>query len=170
MSFEQINSLSPELFKRYCGIKPDTFAYICEFVRNELRRTQKKSGRPCRLSVEDQVLLTLEYWREYCPQFHLAHGWGLSEPTVCRSIVTKVENVLKRCADFRLPGKKQLRESDNAIEVISSMRRKHLSNARQKTAVVHFGQEEEAHHQVASDRQPTDASCDFHPPQIGHDA
>jgi hypothetical protein len=117
MSFEQIKSLSPELFKRYCGIKPDTFAYICEFVRNELRRTQKKSGRPCRLSVEDQVLLTLEYWREYPTQFHLAKRWQLSEATICRTIV-KIENLLKNCADLKLPGKKVLQESENTFEFI----------------------------------------------------
>ena len=82
MSFEQIKSLSPEFFKRYCGVKLDTFAEICEFVRTELRRVQKKSGRPCKLSVADQVLLTLEYWREYPTQFHLAKRWQLSEATV----------------------------------------------------------------------------------------
>ncbi len=82
MSFAQIKSLSPELFKRYCGVKPDTFVKICEFVRDELRRVQKKSGRPCKLSVEDQVLLTLEYWREYPTQFHIAKRWQLSEATV----------------------------------------------------------------------------------------
>jgi len=138
MSYENTKVLSPAHFKRYCGVKPETFHRMCEFVRAELKGPQNKLGRPPKLANADQVLLTLEYWREYCPQFHLAHGWGLSEPTVCRSIVTKVENVLKRCADFRLPGKKQLRESDNAIEVILSVRRKHLSNARQKTAVVLF--------------------------------
>ena len=90
---------------------------MCEFVRAELKRTQKKPGRPPKLTIEDQVLLTLEYWREYRTQFHMAQRWGLSEPTVCR-IITKVENLLKRCADFRLPGKKQLRESDHQLEVI----------------------------------------------------
>lgn len=89
MSFEQIKSLSPEFFKRYCGVKPDTFAEICEFARTELRRVQKKSGRPCKLSVADQVLLTLEYWREYPTQFHLAKRWQLSEATVSRAPLSK---------------------------------------------------------------------------------
>jgi len=117
MSYEQIKSLSPELFKRYCGVKPNTFVHICEFVRDELRRTQKKSGRPCRLSVEDQVLLTFEYWREYPAQFHIAKRWQLSEATVSRTIV-KIENLLKHCADLKLPGKKVLRESENTFEFI----------------------------------------------------
>lgn len=117
MSFEQIESLSPELFKRYCGIKPDTFVKICEFVRDELRRVRKKSGRPCKLSVEDQVLLTLEYWREYPTQFHLAQRWRLSEATVSRTI-EKIENLLKNCRHLKLPGKKVLRESENTFEFV----------------------------------------------------
>ncbi len=117
MSFEQIKSLSPELFKRYCGVKPDTFAKLCEFVREQRTRVHKKSGRPCRLSVEDQVLLTLEYWREYPTQFHIAKRWQLSEATVSRTIV-KIENLLKHCADLRLPGKKALQESENTFEFV----------------------------------------------------
>lgn len=117
MSFEKIKSLSPELFKRYCGIKPDTFVEICGFVRDELRRVQNKSGRPCKLSVENQVLLTLEYWREYPTQFHLAKRWQLSEATVSRTVV-KIENLLKHCRDFKLPGKKVLRESENTFEFV----------------------------------------------------
>lgn len=117
MSYEQIKSLSAPHFKRYCGVKPQTFNRMCEFVRRELGRTQKKPGRPCKLSIEDQVLLMLEYWREYRTQFHIAQRWGLSEPTICRTI-TKIENILKQSPDFALPGKKRLRESDNIIEVI----------------------------------------------------
>ncbi len=114
---ENIKHLSPEKFKRHCGIKAETFRLICEFIRAELTRTQKKSGRPPHLSVEDQVLLTFEYWREYRTQFHIANSWGLSEPTVCR-IIRKTENILKKCSDFRLPGKKVLQESDHLFEVI----------------------------------------------------
>lgn len=117
MSFEQIKSLSPTQFKRYCGLKPDTFNRICDFIRTELRRSQKKPGRPPKLSIEDQELLMLEYWREYRTQFHIAKSWGLSEPTVCR-IITKLENILRKSPDFALLGKKALRQSDHVIKVV----------------------------------------------------
>jgi len=117
MSYENIKTLSPAHFKRYCGVKPGTFRRMCEVVRAERKRTQKKPGRPPKLAIEDQVLLTLEYWREYPTQFHMAQRWGLSEPTVWR-VITRVEDILKRRADFRLPGRKRLRESDNQIEVV----------------------------------------------------
>ncbi len=32
-------------------------------------------GRPPTLSIEDKVLLTFEYWREYRTQFHIANSW-----------------------------------------------------------------------------------------------
>ncbi len=117
MSYETIKHLSPEKFKRLCGIKPDTFRHVCQFVREELKRTQKKPGRPTFLSIEDQVLLTFEYWREYRTQFHIANSWNLSEPTVCRTI-RKIEDIFKRCSDFKLPGKKVLQAGENLFEII----------------------------------------------------
>jgi hypothetical protein len=117
MSDENIKALLPAHFKRYCGVKPETFQQMCEVIRAELKRTQTKPGRPPKLTIEDQVLLTPESWREYPTRFHMAQRWGLSEPTVWR-ILTRVENILKRCADFRLPGKKRLHESDNPIDMI----------------------------------------------------
>ncbi len=117
MSYENIKHLSPAKFKRHCGIKDDTFRHICTFIRDELNRTQKKPGRPPMLSIEDQVLLTFEYWQEYRTQFHIANSWGLSEPTVCR-IIRQIEDILKKCPDFRLPGKKVLQESEHLFEVI----------------------------------------------------
>ncbi|WP_217652003.1 helix-turn-helix domain-containing protein, partial [Hydrococcus rivularis] len=35
---------------------------------------QKKTGRPSKLSAEDQILMTLEYWREYRTYFHIGTG------------------------------------------------------------------------------------------------
>ncbi len=54
MSYEHIKHLSAEKFKRLCGIKLNTFRHICDFIRDDLRKTQKKSGRPPLLSVEDR--------------------------------------------------------------------------------------------------------------------
>jgi hypothetical protein len=52
------------------------------------------------LNVEDQLLVALEYWREYRSQFHISYELGLHETTVGR-IVRKVENVLIKCGKFR---------------------------------------------------------------------
>lgn len=79
---------------------------MVEVLRPHLARRGKR-GRQCKLSVEDQLLLVLEYWREYRTQLHIATSWGLSESAVCR-LLHKVENLLMASGKFRLPGKKQV--------------------------------------------------------------
>lgn len=117
MSYEQIKDLRPADFKRYCGVAPETFKRMVEVVSNRLTKTRRKAGRPPKLSVEDQVLLTLEYWREYRTLFHLATSWGLHESNVCR-IIRRVEAILTKSRAFRLPGKKVLQPADHQIEFI----------------------------------------------------
>lgn len=79
---------------------------MVEILRPDLDRRGKRGGQ-AKLSVEDQLLLVLEYWREYRTQFHIATSCGLSESAVCR-LIQKVETLLMRKGCFRLPGKKQL--------------------------------------------------------------
>ena len=61
MTYEQVKSLKPEDFKRLCGVRPDTFNEMVEVVRSHSQPKQK-TGRPGKFSLEDQLLMTLEYW------------------------------------------------------------------------------------------------------------
>lgn len=106
MTYKQLSQLKPGDFKRRCGIHLQTFEQMVEVLRPELDRTGKRGGQ-CKLGVEDQLLVVLEYWREYRTQFHIATTWGLSESAVCR-LIQKVESLLMKSGKFRLPGKKQL--------------------------------------------------------------
>jgi len=74
-------------------------------------------GRTPKLIREDQLLMTLMYWREYWTEFHIGLTYGVSEATVCRTI-KKIENVLMKSGEFRLPGRKALQPSDTVIEVV----------------------------------------------------
>ena len=74
-------------------------------------------GRTPKLIREDQLLMTLMYWREYRTEFHIGITYSVSEATVCRTI-RKIENVLMKSGEFRLPGKKALQPSDTLIEVV----------------------------------------------------
>lgn len=106
MTYEQLKHLKESAFKRRCGIHQETFEQMVAVLRPHLDRQGKRGGQ-CKLSVEDQLLLVLEYWREYRTQFHIATSWGLSESAVCR-LIHKVEKLLMSSGKFRLPGKKQL--------------------------------------------------------------
>lgn len=109
MSYEQILDLPSPEFKRLCGVHIATFGRRVEVLKPELVRTGKKGGQP-KLNVEDQLLVALEYWREYRTYFHIGNSWGIHESTVCQ-IVRKVENILIKSGVFRLPGKRELHSS-----------------------------------------------------------
>jgi hypothetical protein len=117
MSYEQVKDLRPADFKRYCGVEPGTFRRMVELVSRRLTKERRKTGRPPKLSVEDQVLLTLEYWREYRTLFHLATSRGLHESNVCR-VIRRVEDILTTSGAFKLPGKKKLQPADHRIEFV----------------------------------------------------
>jgi hypothetical protein len=117
MSYEQIKDLRPALFKRYCGVKPETFHKMVAVVSLHLSKMRVKTGRPPKLTVEDQVLMTLEYWREYRTFFHIARSWGIHESSVWRTI-RRVEDMLTKSKAFTLPGKKKLQLADHEIGFI----------------------------------------------------
>lgn len=116
MTYEQLKHLKPSAFKRRCGVQPNTFEQMVRLLRPHLDRSGKRGGQP-KLSVEDQLLLVLEYWREYRTQFHIGTSWGLSESAVCR-LIRKVETLLIQSGQFSLPGKKQLYQNAECWEVL----------------------------------------------------
>ncbi len=76
-----------------------------------------KGGPKRKLSVEDMLLLALEYLREYRTYFHVATNYGVSESQAQR-IHRWVEQALIQDERFHLPGRKQLLKSDCEFEVI----------------------------------------------------
>jgi hypothetical protein len=70
MTYEQVKSLKPEDFKRLCGLRLETFNQMLEVVRSPSLAKQK-TGRLSKLTLEDQLLMTLEHWREYRTYFHI---------------------------------------------------------------------------------------------------
>ena len=108
-------SLSAEKFKRKLGVKHSTY----ELMRSVLKireAAKKRSGRPPALSLDDQLVLTLSFWREYRTYFHLAEDWGVDESTVRRT-VERVEAALIKSEKFSLPGRKALRDTSE-LEVV----------------------------------------------------
>ncbi len=116
MLYEKLKKLSSANFKRYCGVERETFDKMCEIVRYKSSVQRLLDGRPPKLSIEDQVLLTLEYWREYRTMFHLGTSWSISESSVSR-IITRVEDILTQAEEFTLPGKRRTDLSPE-IEVV----------------------------------------------------
>jgi Helix-turn-helix of DDE superfamily endonuclease len=115
MQYTQLEQLSNGEFKRLCGVSRGTFGEMVEILRPQLDRSGKRGGQ-AKLSVEDQLLVTMEYWREYRTQFHIGVSWGVDETTVGR-IVRKVENILIKCGKFRLPSQRHLIKAGQELQV-----------------------------------------------------
>lgn len=106
MNYEAAQALSNSQFKRRFGVLRPTFNRMVKGLKTQLPQLPHP-GRPPSLSIEDQILVALEYWREYRTYFHIATDRGVSESTICRT-VHRVETRLMASGLFRLPGKKQL--------------------------------------------------------------
>lgn len=115
--YEKVSRLNKEEFRRLTGIKIETFQKMME-VLSEAEKTHKaRGGKPNTLSLEDRLLMTLEYLREYRTYFHVGQSYGVSE-SVCWRNCRWVEDQLIKSREFSLPGKKALLESENEFEVI----------------------------------------------------
>ena len=113
MRFLEVSKYGQQQFYRLTGVKREVF----DLMAQAISASRSGRGRPSTLSIADQLLLTLCYWREYRSQFHVASSFGVSEATVCRT-VKKVETALLKDQRFHLPGKKALHDGSLDLTVI----------------------------------------------------
>jgi hypothetical protein len=76
-----------------------------------------RGGRKNKLSIEDLLLMSLEYLREYRTYFHIGKSYGVSEGSAYKAI-RWVEDTLIKHPDFALPSHKALLKSDMDYEVV----------------------------------------------------
>jgi transposase len=117
MRYDQLKGLDNEKFRRLTGVKPVTFSRMLELLGEATRKKRAKGGRKSKLSLEDQLLIALEYLREYRTYFHIAQSYGISESTAYKTIKW-VEDTLIKHPDFALPGRKALLKSDMQYSVV----------------------------------------------------
>ena len=110
MRYQTLSRYSDTDFKRLVGVPRSHFQEMVQ-VLDEAEQLKKKSGRPHTLSMEDQLLLTLNYLRHYNTQLELSASYAIAESNVNRTI-HKVENALMRSRKFTLP-KRQQRTDEN---------------------------------------------------------
>jgi hypothetical protein len=67
--------------------------------------------------MEDKLLATLEYLREYRTMAHIGASYGIAESNIQR-IIRWVENTLIKDGTFSLPGKKALLDKNCEYEII----------------------------------------------------
>ena len=101
MRWEQAINLKPHEFQRLTGISLDLF----DKLSNAVRESCNGQGRPPKLTIEDQVLLAILYWKAYPPLWRLGLDFGVSEATASR-IVQSVEDEIIKSGILKMQGKK----------------------------------------------------------------
>lgn len=115
--YNQVKLLKESHFRRLTGVKKETFEIMVGILKKSASARRRKGGPKPKLSVEDRLLMVLEYMREYRTYFHIVMNYGLSESQVQRTH-RWVETTLIKDKRFHLPGRKKLLESNCEIEVV----------------------------------------------------
>lgn len=117
MKWEAVETLTGESFRRLTGVKRATFEKMIELLSPIQQENQSRGGRKPLLRIEEKILMTLEYLREYRTYFHISKSYGVSESNAYK-IIRWVEDHLIKSRTFRLPGRKALLKSDVHYEVV----------------------------------------------------
>jgi len=104
-------------FRRLTGVKRSTFEKMLEVLREADKQKKRHGGRKNKLDIPDQLLMALEYMREYRTYFHIGQSYGISESSAYKT-VRWIEDTLIKHPDFALPGRKALLKSDMDYEVV----------------------------------------------------
>ncbi|WP_241969974.1 helix-turn-helix domain-containing protein [Spiroplasma poulsonii] len=108
MNNNKFNTLNDREWLRLTGIKKSTFNKMLDILKVAEIEKFKKGGKTNKLSLENRLLMTLLYWREYQTYFHLGKSFDISEANCYRNIKW-IEDILIKNSDFKqLAGKKAL--------------------------------------------------------------
>ena len=117
MKYDQIKELEEEKFRRLTGVKRLTFNKMVDILKEADLNKKAQGGRKNKLTIENQLLMALEYLREYRTYFHIGQSYGISESSAYKA-VRWIEDTLIKHPDFALPGKKALVKSDIEYELV----------------------------------------------------
>jgi DDE superfamily endonuclease len=117
MRWEVINKLAADEFRRLTGVKKPTFEEMVKILQAARAQKKLRGGRKNKLSIEETLLMTLEYLREYRTYFHVSKSYGISEGYAYKTI-RWVEDTLIKSKVFSLPGRKALLKSDVEYELV----------------------------------------------------
>jgi len=106
-TYTSLSGLPPGEFKRLTGVSRPTFNTMVEIVAPIIAARQHTGGPRFAWGVEDMILMTLTYWREYRTYFHIGLDYNLSE-SQCFRTIKLVENTLIKDERFHLAGKDAL--------------------------------------------------------------
>ena len=117
MKFEIVEGLEEEKFRRLTGVERTTFDKMVDILEQDVKGRKTNKGRKKKLSIENMLLMALEYIREYRTYFHISQSYSVNESNAYKT-AKWVEDTLIKHPDFALPGRKALLKSDVEYEVV----------------------------------------------------
>lgn len=119
MTWQDISHLYGKKFRRATGLYRSVFEEMVSCIGNykSTHRNASNCGGVSKLSLENQVLMTVLYWREYRSQENLGLDFHITQSRVSRTI-REIEDILIKSGSFSLPGKKILKDAKGGYEVI----------------------------------------------------
>lgn len=116
IKYRKVNRLDKAAFKRVTGVSKETFKEMLKVVSRHYRKRRSKGGTKRSLSPSDEILMMLEYYREYRTFQHIGVDYGVSESTA-HYIVTKIEKVLIVEPLFHLNRLKRIEPKDDPQDI-----------------------------------------------------
>lgn len=104
-------------FYSLVGIQPKTFKKMVEILKMEEEKQKFRGGRKNKLSMENRLLMTLEYWKEYSTYRVIAKKYGIDHTNCIRNIFW-IENILIKSSVFNLSGKKELLKNKGTNNIL----------------------------------------------------
>ena len=84
MNYESGKPLTDARFKRLVGVQRTTFEEMLAVLKTAYQRKHAKGGRIPKLSLEDLLMATLQYMREYRTYEQIAADFGIHESNLIR--------------------------------------------------------------------------------------
>ena len=124
--YNNYKNLDDKKFKEAVGIPKILFEIIIPMLSEKVKELHKNGGRAPSLCIEDLLLMTLKYYRDYPTFSSLGLTFGINKSNVFRW-VTKIENMLNdifenvinieiKCIDFNKKGK-EITISEKLVDV-----------------------------------------------------
>lgn len=86
MKFKKVKKYKEGKFIRTVGISKDLFDFLIIVLNDEYKNKHNKGGRKPKLTLEDMLLLTLSYYRDYTTLLKLGMYYDIDESNVYRTI------------------------------------------------------------------------------------
>ena len=83
--YDNIKDLKNEDFRRLTGVKKETFELMLKYLYIEQNKKKQSGKHLIKLSIEDKLLIALEYLRENRTFYHIAASYGVNETTAIRA-------------------------------------------------------------------------------------